>query len=52
MADKTDKAEKPAKKKVYRKDTTEVHPLFNGNPEQYNKDLAARASIPKAKADR
>jgi hypothetical protein len=49
MSDKAKEA-KAAKKKTWRKDTTEVHPLFDGNPQLYNADQAARASIPKAKA--
>lgn len=35
-----------------RKDTTEPHPLFGGNPEQYNRDQAARKDVPKAKAEK
>lgn len=45
---KTGKTEKPAKKKVYRTDTTETHPLFDGDPQRYNEDRRWRRNIPKA----
>jgi hypothetical protein len=43
--------EKKNTKKQYRKDTTEVHPLFDGNAAQYHSDEAHRANVAKAKAD-